>query len=452
MVLLARVRASQLQQCLATGRESTEAVIQATLDLIAVGQGPADPLALANTVSMVSQTPDVQPNATVPVQDNSSNFNPTARTEVTEGSLYTSIADNSNICPTVPMSGCRPNHIGHTQHQAIYFRMSANDVPEQLVLRGTSDELVPAISTQFRKRVDLKGDLHVPPQEIDKRAVRFLPLLLKCVFLEAYGQLTLGVREWRSDSTLTDLKVRQMDATPVAPQTWSDWVKALTVMFSPPNLLANLCREIATLRQSDEKYPGENVDQYALRISSLFTRLLAEAARTTPPTKSVQMFAWERLKIAAFENGLLPSIRIEQIREDPANSFASARDRACKHVPNSLHGVNATNLSSVVPTPPPLKNQMETRLDDVQATIASLVEAPAPPRHQKRGRSKTERRATHGRRDNSASRRKRSSSKAKATRSTRPQTCTYEHCMRATTHKTEDCLFAKFAAKIGTGS
>ena len=149
-------------------------------------------------------------------------------------------------------------------------------------------------------------------------------------------------------------------------------------MFTPPNLLANLCRGIATLRQSDEKHPGENVDQYALRISSLFTRLLAEAARTTPPTKSTQSFAWERLKIAAFENGSLPSIRIEQIREDPVHSFASARDRARRHASNNLHSANATNLSSVVSTsPPPLKNQLKTRLNDVQATIASLVEAPA---------------------------------------------------------------------------
>ena len=79
---LARVRASQLQQCLAKGSEPTEAVIQATLDLIAVGQGPADPLALANKVSMVSQTPDLQLNATVPAQDSSSSFNTTAQIQI----------------------------------------------------------------------------------------------------------------------------------------------------------------------------------------------------------------------------------------------------------------------------------------------------------------------------------------------------------------------------------
>ena len=45
MAPLARVRASQLQQCVANGTEPQEAVIQAALDLIAMGQGPSDPVA-----------------------------------------------------------------------------------------------------------------------------------------------------------------------------------------------------------------------------------------------------------------------------------------------------------------------------------------------------------------------------------------------------------------------
>ena len=69
MVPLAHARPSQLQHCIAKGSEPTEAVVQTTLDLIAVSQGPADPLALADKVSMVSQTPDVQLNATVPAQN-----------------------------------------------------------------------------------------------------------------------------------------------------------------------------------------------------------------------------------------------------------------------------------------------------------------------------------------------------------------------------------------------
>ena len=228
-------------------------------------------------------------------------------------------------------------------------------------------------------------------------------------------------------------------------------MEALTAMFAPQTLLANSCREIATSRQRDEKHPGETVDQYALRISGLFTRLLTEAARTTPLGKSPQIFAWERLKIAVFENGLLPAISLEQIREDPAHSFASARDRARKHASNNLHGVNVTNLSSVVSTPPALKTQLETRLDSVQATITSLIEAPTPPRKQHRGRSKSDRQATQGKRDNSTSR-GRNSSKAKTPRSTRPSSCMFEHCMRPITHKTEDCLFKKRAAKIGSDS
>ena len=109
------------------------------------------------------------------------------------------------------------------------------------------------------------------------------------------------------------------------------------------------------------------------------------------------------------------SIRTEQIRENLDNSLASARNRACKHAFTNLHGVNATNLFSVVSTPPsPLKPQLETRLDDVQATTVSLVEAPAPRRNHKRGRSKTERRANQSRQDNSVSRRGRSRCKAKA--------------------------------------
>ena len=117
---------------------------------------------------------------------------------------------------------------------------------------------------------------------------------------------------------------------------------------------------------------------------------------------------------------------------------------------NNLRGVNAINWSSVVSTPlPPLKNQLDTRLDDVLATIASLVEVP---KH-KRDRSKTERRAIHVRQDNKVSRRDKSSSKGKSIRRvTQTNTCTYKHCMRPTTHKTEDCLFAKLATKIGTDS
>ena len=106
---------------------------------------------------------------------------------------------------------------------------------------------------------------------------------------------------------------------------------------------------------------------------------------------------------------------------------------------HNLHGVNATNLSSIVSTPStPLKNRLETRLDDVQATTASLVEVP---KH-KCGRSKTERRATHVRQVNRVSRRDKSNSKGKSTRRVKQtKACNHEHCMRPTTDKAERIVY-----------
>ena len=234
MAPLARIRASQLQKCIADGTEPQETIIQATLDLIALGKGPSDPAALSDKVSMVSQMPDVQTNATLPAQDSSSTINTTACAEVTTNPLYQAITPDSHSNSTVnvnPMARVPdPTYMGH---HANSFRMSANDVPEQLVLYGTSEEDVPAMLAQFRKRVELKGDLHVPPPEIDSRAVRFLPLLLKSVALETHSQLTLGSLEWRSENTLSNLRLHRMGVTPVAPRSWSDWVEALTAMFAP---------------------------------------------------------------------------------------------------------------------------------------------------------------------------------------------------------------------------
>ena len=111
MAPLARVCASQLQQCVANGTEPQEAVIQATLDIIAMGQGPPDLVALADKVSMVSQMPDVQMNATLPVQDSSSSINTTTRAEVTANPLYRTVTPDNRTSPIALVSG--PTHMGH---------------------------------------------------------------------------------------------------------------------------------------------------------------------------------------------------------------------------------------------------------------------------------------------------------------------------------------------------
>ena len=45
--------------------------------------------------------------------------------------------------------------------------------------------------------------------------------------------------------------------------------------------------------------------------------------------------AWDVFLTATFENGLLPGIRLESVREDPPNSFQEARIRAKKHEANN---------------------------------------------------------------------------------------------------------------------
>ena len=113
MAPLARVRASQLQQCVANGTEPQEAVIQAALDLIAMGQGPSDPVALADKVSMVSQMPEVQMNATLPAPDSSSSINSTAHAEVTANPLYRAVARDKHQ----PHSTClRPDSYGSSRN------------------------------------------------------------------------------------------------------------------------------------------------------------------------------------------------------------------------------------------------------------------------------------------------------------------------------------------------
>ena len=107
-----------------------------------------------------------------------------------------------------------------SQYQLTSFRMTAGDIPNQLVLRGTSDEDLPStLLAQFQKRVEVKGEQHTPVEEINKRAVRFLPLLLETLALGTYNQLVLGTLEWRSENTLAELQIRQVDIIPVATQT-----------------------------------------------------------------------------------------------------------------------------------------------------------------------------------------------------------------------------------------
>lgn len=102
-------------------------------------------------------------------------------------------------------------------------------------------------------------------------------------------------------------------------------------LFSTPNRISLLAREIATIRQE----PAQSVDVYASRVTELCHRFIAEAVRTAPADLSPYEHAWEIFVTATLENRLLPAIRIESIREDPVLTFQEARIRAKKHEANT---------------------------------------------------------------------------------------------------------------------
>ncbi|CAM9796911.1 unnamed protein product [Choristocarpus tenellus] len=76
-------------------------------------------------------------------------------------------------------------------------------------------------------------------------------------------------------------------------------------------------------------------------------RFLDDVHRTTSSSDAVDTKALlvEQLKITLMEDGLLPAIRLEQIRDEPANSFAQARDRAKRHEANHLSGNNPNPMT-----------------------------------------------------------------------------------------------------------
>ena len=158
VISIARVRAYQLQQCLVTGREPPEDTIQAPLDLISMGQEPSGLTNVADKVSTVSHTLEFtsnQPSSPISAKINSSRRGrtPTADAEIASvqaNSLYTAIA-SGNDCPQVTRNSIL--EYTSSQQQLTSFYMSAKDIPEQLVLRGTSNEDVPSYFTQFGNRV-----------------------------------------------------------------------------------------------------------------------------------------------------------------------------------------------------------------------------------------------------------------------------------------------------------
>ena len=265
------------------------------------------------------------------------------------------------------------------------FQFRQNDLPKEIVFSGKPGEQdVVEVLTRYRARVKLASVAADNPPEsvVDQRAIQFLPFVLRDAAYDSLIQLVEGTLEWRSENRLTALRTAGHSVRPRAPATWEEYCHAFTFLFSAPNRLSVLAREIATIKQSED----QTVDSYSLKVTQARTRLLAEAARSAPSHLSPHEHAWDVFMTATFENGLLPSIRLESIREDPPNTFQEARIRAKKHEANNLRGVTSSQpatVSSVAhPEPPQLQNTVSSNtatIKDLQMELSKLKSAVKQP-------------------------------------------------------------------------
>ena len=264
----------------------------------------------------------------------------------------------------------------------------------------------------FRSRRRLHASEGTSDEAIDYHSVRYLPLLVRDEAANTMQQLLSETREWRADKELENLSSNEADLDIRAPASWSDWVNAVTNIFSPVNRIVLLARTIANLKQA----AGESVDTYELRVTQAYARLLAEAKRTAPTNVSPYKHAWQTCLMATSESGLLPQIRVELIREDPSVSYRASHTRAKRHESNALRGPTpsfptpTTDASALTGTPagtnPAHDRQLITSMANIEKAIVSQLAATRGRRksvtfdassyrpQEKRGRSKSR---DHGR-------------------------------------------------------
>ena len=288
--------------------------------------------------------------------------------------------------PTLPRNNSMPDGTPSTYLSGTTkFQFRQSDIPTEIAFSGKPGEPdVVEVLTRYKARVKLASVAQDNPPDhvVDQRAIQFLPFVLRDAAYDSLVQLVDGTLEWRSENRLTALRNAGQCVKPRAPATWEEYCHAFTFLFSAPNRISVLAREIATIKQSED----QTVDTYSLKVTQARTRLLAEAARSAPSHLSPHEHAWDVFMTATFENGLLPSIKLESIREDPPNTFQEARIRAKKHEANNLRGVSSTAPSTVsavaYPKTPQLQNSVSSNtaiIKDLKEEIAKLKSAVKQP-------------------------------------------------------------------------
>lgn len=383
---------------------------------------------------------------------NTTRVNPSSSNNTTSGTQLQASATTAETT-TVPA------------RNPIHFVMKQSDLPKDLILTGAQTEDVVETLTIFRARVRLNSTDGSSDAIVEQRAIKYLPLLVRDAAADSLQQLLSGSLEWRSEAQLATLRANGSDMTVRAPQSWSDYVSAFTTLFAPANRMSLLAREFATLKQD----PKQSVDTYALKVTKARSRLMAEARRLAPAGMTPFEHAWSVFTTASFENGLLPHLRLELIREDPAVSFQESRARAKKHEANNLRGVKPSPDPIPNPTPTAAQTsalstpQYDQKMALMETTIASLSSSME---NLKRGRTNAstlrERSSTPARRQqkktqrNSSNNNNRNSSNNSninanndASTAVVVDTCNYPKCKYPDSHTRENCGLRKAHIRHG---
>lgn len=101
--------------------------------------------------------------------------------------------------------------------------MTVNDMPHDLKLEGDGTGDVPDLMARFHISFHLVAVEGTGEDQIDRRVVRFLPLLLCGTARTSYNHLIRGTLEWRSARRLVQLRQINPSVTAAPPQPWSDW-------------------------------------------------------------------------------------------------------------------------------------------------------------------------------------------------------------------------------------
>ena len=248
--------------------------------------------------------------------------------------------------PSVPQNNS-VNPVANTVHQGSVsskrFTLKNADLPADLKLEGLSSEDVPEKMTLYKAHIRLLSPDDVSEETINHRAIKHLALFVKGAAAKSLSLMLSNALEWRSEAQLAVLRSEGVRITPRSPRTWEEWVNAFTTLFAPANRISLLARDVMTLQAKSD----EPVDEYALRVSQAYSRLLAEAERTAPPNTNSYEHAFNQALIASFENGWQPEIRLEMIREDASQSFMASKARARKHEANKLRSAASPSSTSV---------------------------------------------------------------------------------------------------------